>query len=127
MGVFSVLLHDPLCKWVLTDDKARKVLRTRSARGADEERNEETGEEVSGNFSIHEKATIDRNGDKHDVAAIHVMKRIDSKLRGTDFVNVSATSSSTVLPIKAHVVRLIDMAQDIDSLSKLFSGWHAWC
>ena len=127
MGVFSVLLHDPLCKWVLTDDKARKVLRTRSAGGVDEERHEETGEVVSGNISFHERATIDGSGDKHDVAAMHVMKRIDSKLRGTDFVNVSATSSSSVLPIKAQVVRLIDMAQDIDSLSKLFSGWHAWC
>ena len=128
MGVFTVLLHDPLCKWVLTDDKARKVLRTRSVRGADDDHENEAGEEFVGVSSGQDhKAAFDGSSEKHDVAAMHVLKRIDSKLRGTDFVSISSSSSSSILPIHAQVIRLLDMAQDMDALSRLFSGWHAWC
>jgi ataxia telangiectasia mutated family protein len=128
MGVFTVLLHDPLCKWVLTDEKARKVLRTRSVKGAADEGNDnEDGGFIDATSGHDHKSSFDGSTEKHDVAAMHVLKRIDSKLRGTDFVSISTSSSSSVLPVHAQVERLLDMAQDMDALSRLFSGWHAWC
>jgi len=128
MGVFTVLLHDPLCKWVLTDEKARKVLRTRSVKGAADEGNDnEDGGFIDASSGHDHKSSFDGSTEKHDVAAMHVLKRIDSKLRGTDFVSISTSSSSSVLPVHAQVERLLDMAQDMDALSRLFSGWHAWC
>jgi len=123
LTILEVVIHDPLYKWSLSPNAARAKQKGSDVLTLAPDVTPTKRKTIHKNMKT---AEIDPNGPNSNAnsfdkdAAERTIGRIKNKLHGME------DSASDALSIEGQIEHVVNEAQDISNLSRIFVGWAPW-
>ena len=116
LTILEVVIHDPLYKWSLSPNQVKlkqtkQINKHSKAVDDDEEEQDLFQEQANG---LKEESSFDKD------AAERTINRIKNKLQGIE------DPASDPFSVDGQLEFIVNEAQDISNLSKIYFGWAPW-
>lgn len=117
LTILEVVIHDPLYKWSLSPNAARAKQNGSDALTSGAASNRKKSAKAQAR--VEELGAPNTNSFDKD-AAERTISRIKNKLHGLE------DSASDALSIEGQIEHVVNEAQDVANLSRIFVGWAPW-